>query len=208
LQDIADSIKLLVELNFTIHRREIPMLEVTGYFMSTLVGLAALSLLYYQVRTGVPPMPATFRERKDASKFLGELSLSPSTVVYELGCGWGSLLSHLSRRHPELRYVGIEISLIPFFCSKIRFWGKKNIEIKRADFLNSDFAEADVVICYLMRAPMKKLEHHIQNHCLSIRKGRPLTLITLAFWLKNKKPLKTTSYGPGVAVYEFIPLEF
>ena len=183
------------------------MLEVTGYFMVTLFGLAALSLLYYQVRTGVPPMPATFRERKDASKFLGELPLPSAAVVFELGCGWGSLLSHLSRRHPELLYVGFEISLIPFLFSKIRFWGKKNVEIKRADFLKSDFSEADVLICYLMRAPMKKLEHHIQSHCISIRKGRRLPLITLAFWLKNKKPLKTTSYEPGVAVYEFIPLE-
>ena len=182
------------------------MLEITENFMLTLVVLAALSLLYYQVRTGVPPMPSTFRERKTASHFLGELSLPSSAVVYELGCGWGSLLSHLRMRHPELRYVGFEISLLPFFFSKIRFWGDKKVEIKRADFLNSNFTEADVVICYLMRAPMKKLEHHIQSHCLSVRKGQPLILITLAFWLENKKPLSITSYEPGVAVYEFSPL--
>ena len=179
------------------------MLVIAGYFFGGIALTCALSLLYYQARTGVPPMPANRREKTAAARFLKELDLPQNAVVCELGCGWGTLIHQLQGSCPELCYRGYEISVLPYLVSKLWFWRQENVMIYRQDFFKSSLEDADVLVCYLMRAPMKALERHIVDRCLPARGHRRLTLIALGFWLEGCDPMMATDFAPGVAVYQF-----
>lgn len=123
--------------------------------------LGGLSILYYTVRTGVPPMPSHPSARRAAFRLIPDC-FSPA-AIYELGCGWGGIAFALAARYPQARVVAIELSPLPWLVCHIRrlFQRRPNLEIRRADFLKSDLSGADLVFCYLMVAPMRGLEQKL-----------------------------------------------
>ncbi len=125
--------------------------------------LAGISILYYTLRTGVPPMPSHPSARKAVFRLIPE-DFSPVTI-YELGCGWGGVAFDLAARYPEARVVAIELSPLPWLVCLIRrvFRHRPNLEIRRADFLKSDLSDADLVFCYLMVAPMRGLQQKLSG---------------------------------------------
>tara|TARA_R110001599_G_scaffold70183_4_gene197164 strand:+ start:5297 stop:5899 length:603 start_codon:yes stop_codon:yes gene_type:complete len=123
--------------------------------------LGGLSILYYTVRTGVPPMPSHPSVRRAVFRMIPD-RLAPATI-YELGCGWGGIAFELAARYPEARVVAIELSPLPWLVCHIRrlLQRRANLEIRRADFLKSDLSDADLVFCYLMVVPMRGLQRKL-----------------------------------------------
>ena len=123
--------------------------------------LAGLSILYYTVRTGVPPMPSHPSVRHAAFRMIPK-DLSPRTV-YELGCGWGGIAFELAARFPDARVVAIELSPLPWLVCHIRklLQRRPNLEIRRTDFLKGDLSDADLVFCYLMVVSMSGLQRKL-----------------------------------------------
>ncbi len=154
-----------------------PGVWVLGFVVA---GLA--SIFYYQFRTGVPPMPSSTSERRAACALLGEL---PGAVkIYDLGCGWGGFVRALARQFPDARIVGVELSPLPFLFAKLT--APKNATILLADFMSLPLADADAVVCYLMMAPMLPLARKLSRE---LREGTPV--VSLAFWLRDRRPHKT-----------------
>ncbi len=170
---------------------------------AVLVMAGFISILFYQLLTGVPPMPSRAVERQAAVQLLSETSLcaqsfpSQPGVIYELGSGWGGLALALARAFPNHQVIGMELSWLPFWVSRIRCRKQKNVLICRKDFLRAELPNAAAVVCYLMMGPMPKLEAHL-NRCL--KKGVPV--VSLAFWFRGRTPDQAfASSGPGVALY-------
>lgn len=66
-----------------------------------------LSLLVFQGITGVPPLSSNAAEAADVVALLKHAGLSERAIIYELGCGWGSLVIALARAFPEAQIRGI-----------------------------------------------------------------------------------------------------
>ena len=169
---------------------------VFEWFILALVLASGLSIVFYQLYTGVPPMPSKQSEREQAIELLQAADLNDG-VIYELGCGWGGLILMLTKAFPDRPIVGYELSWLPFLVARFRCRKLKNVKIYRNNFFKKDFPQASAVLCYLMMGSMPKLAAHLDKQLAT---NTPV--ITLAFWFHDRKPAKKISVqGPGVALY-------
>ncbi|MDF1792793.1 MAG: class I SAM-dependent methyltransferase [Thalassobaculaceae bacterium] len=123
---------------------------------------AVLVILFYAIRTGVPPQSSS----RDARRAL--LHLLPETIdgpIVDLGSGWGALAEDLADRYPENRVVGYELSPIPYWSSLLRrkLKPRPNLDYRRANFLRADLSEYRAVACYLMIGAMRPLAIKLQE---------------------------------------------
>ena len=104
-------------------------------------------------------------------------------TVYDLGCGDGRLLIEANHEYGA-KAIGIELS--PFFyrLAKIKTLSCGNdVKVIRGNVFEFDFSDADVVFCYLMPKPMKKLESRFRN----LKQG--CRIISYRFEIPGWKPL-------------------
>lgn len=141
-----------------------------------------LSLLVYQLVTGVPPMAASSGEAADVVSLLQEAGLPDRPIIYELGCGWGTLVLALARAFPQARIRGIELSPLPYWVARWRTRDFCNVELQRTNFYKLDLHDADGITCYLMMKPMPKVAELLDR---TLKSGTPV--VSLAFWFRGRK---------------------
>lgn len=126
------------------------------------VGLAIGSVLFYTLRTGVPPMPSAPACR---AAMLDALPEGFAGTVYELGSGWGHLAFAAARRFPSARIVGYELSPLPWLFSRLRqaVARRPNLALHRGDFFGAPIGDADAVLCYLCPRPMRNLRRKLER---------------------------------------------
>lgn len=79
---------------------------------------------------------------------LRDANLSDLAVIYDLGCGWGSLLITLNRAFPGAHIKRVEISPFPCFVAWVRTRHLRNVSVMRSNFYACDLADADALTCY------------------------------------------------------------
>lgn len=178
--------------------------------ISTLLGAAilaitatvALSLLIYYFVTGVVPMSSSRAEVAQVIALLQEAGVPEKAVLYELGCGWGMLVSALARAFPEALIHGIEISPFPYWVARLRTRHLSNVRLRRGNFFDCDLRDADAVACYLMIKPMPKLAAFL-DAMLQLR----TPVVSLAFGFRDRHAAATRKVSglPGVATLYFWP---
>lgn len=124
----------------------------------------AISLTYYNIRTGISSMPSSMSARKQISALVS----SEGRVIYDLGSGWGGVAFELARANPEKRVVGFELSLFPWLFSSVvkTITQQKNLKFKRTDFLEADLSKADALVCFLYPVAMDLLGQKIRRENL------------------------------------------
>lgn len=101
--------------------------------------------------------------------------LSSKDIVYDLGSGDGRTLM-IAAKEFGARGVGIEIDPLRFFISKIlvRFSGLSDkINVRRENFLKSDFSEATIIFVYLVPKALQRLK----SKFLKLKKGTRIVSI-------------------------------
>jgi precorrin-6B methylase 2 len=165
------------------------------------VVLACLSILLYYARTGAPPVSATNVEVGDVVALLRAAELPRRAVIYELGCGWGTLAVALARAFPMASVIAVELSPLPWLVAAWRARRLNNLEVRRTDFHAVTLSDADAVTCYLMMAPMVELADTLDREL-----GPGTAVVALTFWFRDRLPAKTRR-GPGlrgdVALYHW-----
>ncbi|WP_414447457.1 cyclopropane-fatty-acyl-phospholipid synthase family protein [Burkholderia sp. 22PA0099] len=147
-----------------------------------IVVIGCLSLLLYQLRTGVPPLSSSARAAEDVVALLRQAGLADGAVVYELGSGWGSLAIALANAFPHAEIRGIEMSPLPYWVSRVRARNLANLTLRHANFLACDLTEAHAVTCYLMIKPMRAIAELLDR---SVRPGTPV--VSLSFWFRDRQ---------------------
>ena len=147
---------------------------------------------YYEAQTGVPTfptMPAVRRKmiellKKDAQ----ERGIKDYSVI-DLGSGSGQLTWRLARAMPDAKFLGIELSYIPWWRSimRQRLRGPHNLEYKRLDFWPFDISNASAIITYLPGKIMERVGQKLHKEL------KPGTLIIAnGFYLRDGwEPLET-----------------
>jgi SAM-dependent methyltransferase len=190
------------------------MLYILFYILQILIiiilfSTIILSLLWAigNFKNKVPFVTASNAVLKDIEKALG---VKEDSVVYDLGCGDGRILFHLSRSYPKARYIGIENSSFPLILAKFgSFLNNKKIgnkvEVIGDDFFKQDLSKATHVFTYLYPGLMDELLSKFENEF------KPGTrLVSLSFKFTNKIPINEIDLGRNkyklgrkLYIYEF-----
>jgi hypothetical protein len=168
------------------------MTAVASILAVAIVFALGLSLLVFQAITGVPPMSSSSSEAADVISLLKQAGLAEQAIVYELGCGWGSLVIALARAFPDARIRGIEMSPLPYWVARIRTRKMPNVLLQRGNLFASDLRDAQAVTSYLMIKTMPKLADLLDR---MIKPGTPV--ISLTFWFRDRQ-VAATRNGPGL----------
>ena len=130
-----------------------------GLALLTVVILAALLVVAYTLRTGVPPWPSSPAARRALLAALPPDQALPPGDIMELGSGWGGLALSLAAHRPGRRVVAVELSPVPWAITRMRALAGQvgNLEARRADLHRGDVSEAALIVCYLHREAMTRL---------------------------------------------------
>lgn len=174
-----------------------------------LFGTTILFLLWAlgNFKNKVPFVTTSNAVLKDIEK---ALEIKDDSVVYDLGCGDGRVLFHLSHSNPKAKYIGIENGLFPLLLARVESFlnNKKTgnkVEIINRNFFKQDLSNATHVFTYLYPNIMDELLPKFENEF------KPGTrLVSLSFRFRNKTPideidLNRSKYklGRKLYVYQF-----
>ena len=138
-----------------------------------------------------PPVPSSGKVKnkmlQDAAEYLSNKS---GLEIVDLGSGWGTLLLPLARQFPHHRFVGYELSFLPYYVSKFRTRHLTNLQIVRQDFYEANLASADLLFCFLLPDEMRKCGDNL----LPSLKSEALIYVN-RFVFPNIKPDRTVSFG-------------
>ena len=111
------------------------------------------------------------------------LNLKPWEKFLELWCGTGGILLFLARKHSDVKFVGIELSLPLFFIVKIRasLSGLKNVTILFWDALRQDLTQYDALYVYGLPETLTKKLFPLLNTI----KNKNFRLISYCFRMDN-----------------------
>jgi SAM-dependent methyltransferase len=155
----------------------------------------------------VPFVTAPSAIMKDIAK---ALEVKDDSVVYDLGCGDGRILIHLSKINPKAKYIGIENNTFPIILARVNsFFSKKKtgnkVEIVNKDFFKQDLSNATHIFTYLYPNIMDDL---LTKFDKELKPGT--RLVSLSFKFTGKQPineidLKRSKYklGRKLFVYQF-----
>lgn len=164
-----------------------------------MAALAALSIVYFTLRTGISPMPSSPRARR---AILECLPADVAGAVADLGCGWGSLVFPLARRFPRGEVTGYELSPVPLLFCKFRqwLWPLPNLRLRREDFHQVSLAGVDVVTCYLFTGAMRRLRPKLERE---LRPGAVVISHTFAIhgWTPRREIVLGDLFSTRIFLY-------
>ncbi len=144
------------------------------------------------IKNKVPFVTASNAVLKDIEK---AFVIKDDSVVYDLGCGDGRVLFHLSKSNKKAKYIGVENSTFPFLLAKLgsllnmKKTGNK-VEIIKKDFFKQDLTDATHVFTYLYPSVMDELLPKFEKE---LKKGTKL--VSLSFKFASKTPIEEIDLG-------------
>lgn len=108
------------------------------------------------------------------------LQLTASDVVCELGCGDARVLAALAKKHPEAKFVGLEIQWWPYLLAKWRTHRLKNVTVRLQNFLTADLSNVTIFYGFFITVMMPKVAVKLAEHL-----NRGAQLISFGFALPN-----------------------
>lgn len=140
---------------------------------------------------GAPYLPT---QKNQSATALDLLDLKKSQILYELGCGDGTVLLCSAKR--GITSVGYELNPILYFIAKIRClrYGEL-ISVKFGNFWQADLSPADGVYVFLLDRFMKKLDKKLSSE---LKTG--VKLASYTFKIPGKKTIVEKS---GIFIYRY-----
>ncbi len=116
-----------------------------------IVTLCVIAPGLFAMYTGAPYFPS-IRKRKDA--MLNLAKIQPGETVYDLGCGDGRLVRAAAKKGAHA--IGYELSVPTFIIAWLTSLFSKRTSIRLGNFWNKSYADADVILCFLMPDSMQE----------------------------------------------------
>lgn len=146
--------------------------------------------------SAAPWIPTKPKQRRD---LLNLLDLDNNDICYDLGCGDGSVLFEIARKHPKIKCIGYEISILPLLIGKIRktLSAKKykNVSIRFGNLFKKDFSDADVIFVFLLQKAYPKLIKTFQQGL------KPNARIAVEAW-----PIPNVKYTKKIKKENLLPI--
>ncbi len=144
-------------------------------------------------------MPSSNAQREKILEIIQCLP-KPKNII-DLGSGWGNFCFPLAKKYPEIKIIGYENSLVPWFFCKLRqlIFCKQNLSFEFRNFYQVDLSKADLIICYLFPGAMKRLSQKLKNE---LKPGA--VIISNIFALPGWKPEKIYRKNDLIYLYKVL----
>lgn len=123
-----------------------PWVMLAAFCAWGLVSLPGAWMLFRGAPPLVPTSSGTIRTMLDLA------DVRPGDRVYDVGCGDGRIVFAAAARGADA--TGYELSVPAFLLAWVRSLFHARSRIRYANFWKKDFADADVVCCYLLIGAM------------------------------------------------------
>lgn len=164
-------------------------------YLNLLFFLCMSIFLYLLIFRYKAPWVPTFK--KDIIRLSQLLKLEDNKIFYDLGCGDGRVIFYLARKYPQVKFVGVEISLFLFcLCNLRKFWGNyQNVNFKLADYMRLDLNLTDYVFIFANMQPVSDLAKKIENEV-----KKEVFLISYCFEIPSWSNYLITHDKPGAKI--------
>jgi hypothetical protein len=149
-----------------------------GWFLLAFV----VSLLVYRGALS-GQVPLYFSGEAAVDELIGQIESRSVKRFLDLGAGIGSVIEPLARRFPDVQFVAIENSPLPWLLGWIRTRGLRNCDWRWGDLWATELGEFDLVYAFLSPAPMPRLG---EKACAEMRPGS--LFISNSFALPGRDP--------------------
>jgi 16S rRNA A1518/A1519 N6-dimethyltransferase RsmA/KsgA/DIM1 with predicted DNA glycosylase/AP lyase activity len=143
-------------------------------------------------------MPSLRSERESVVSLLEDYPQFSS--ITDLGSGWGGLAEILAENFPERSIQGIESSIIPFLCSKLK--NHRNVNYTFGNFLSLPLQSHQAYVCYLSPEAMIRLRKKFETD-----QPEQGILISIAFsmpqWTAARRLQAASRLKTAIYLYEF-----
>lgn len=162
-----------------------------------IIGFLIILTFALGAASAAPWLPTKNKQRQALTEII---PLKKEDRVYDLGCGDGVVLFDLARKNKEIKAIGFEISLLPYFIAKIRklfnFNKYKNVKIKFRNFFREDLRDADIVFIFLLSKCYGKLEKKFETEL------KDDALVVVEAWpLPELEPYKKIKEDKLLSIY-------
>ncbi|MEK9155616.1 MAG: class I SAM-dependent methyltransferase [Patescibacteria group bacterium] len=128
------------------------------------------------------PWVPTLKKQRDL--LIDNLAINERSVIYDLGCGSGSILFAFSDRYPNATCIGYDVALFPLLLGslvKMRHPKKyRNVHLRFGNFFKKTVTDADVVVAFLMKNVYDKFFAQLTRNL------RPGTIVAIEAWPYDK----------------------
>lgn len=118
---------------------------------------------------GISAAPWVPSRKNQHQLLLSTIKITNGSIVYDLGCGTGTLLFASARIQPNATYIGYEISIFPYLIGKIRSLFSSNISIRFGNLFSHSLKDADFVFVFLLAKAyprlIKKFTRELKDNC-------------------------------------------
>jgi trans-aconitate methyltransferase len=122
--------------------------------------------------------------KKQRNLLVENLVIDETSIIYDLGCGSGSILFAFADRYPRAQCIGYDVALLPLCIGtiiKVVYWKKyRNVHLRFGNFFKKDVSDANVVVAFLMKNVYDKFFTQLQSNL------KPGTLIVVEAWPHEK----------------------
>lgn len=170
---------------------DLPMLFLLAIVLFLGIGLPGLLF--------APWVPT---RRRDFDRIDSCMEIAPSMTVMDLGSGTGSVVFELAKRHPEAKFIGIELSFVWYGISVLRnlIHPRKNVSFRLGNLLTTDIRSADRI--YLFGTPAgltERLKKKIQTEAKADAR-----IISYCFEMTGWKPeIQLQSNGKLLPIFRY-----
>ncbi len=173
-------------------------MEIILIFVYFLVLVVLITFIVGSV-SAAPWLPTKKNQIRELVKIV---PVKKGMIVYDLGCGDGSVIFALARFNPNVKMIGLEISLLPYFIALLNkfFYFKKykNIKIKYKNLFFEDLSKADLVFIFLFNKCygrlISKFKKELKDDCTVVVEAWPLPDIKEVKKIKKENLLSIFLY--------------
>ena len=104
----------------------------------------------FSSRLDIPFIPTPY---SSLSLIQRRLAVKKGDVVYDIGCGDGRVLFYCARRHPDARFIGLELNPFFVFWMQVRKFLTRttNVEIRRENIFTAEMSDATKIYAFLLQ---------------------------------------------------------
>lgn len=127
--------------------------------MAQVLFFIAFAFIVTAAVAGVSAAPWLPTKPSQRRKLLERLPMRGDERVVDLGCGDGSLLFAITKKYPDIRALGVDISLLPLAIGWIRkIMSRSKVHLRFANLFTTNVRDADVVFIFLLSKAYPRLK--------------------------------------------------